>query len=119
MNKRQENKLTMYEGLLTLLQANSAAFQSIGGNQHTLGPLEVRDDFSELVRLKRSVREEIEIDRAPVPKPQRQRRPTIEREMIGRCIELPPQAELRRRKDARVGRKNHANSSLIRCETII
>ena len=31
MNKRQENKLTMYEGLLTLLQANSAEFQSIGG----------------------------------------------------------------------------------------
>ncbi len=31
MNKRQENKLTMYEGLLTLLQSNSAKTQSIGG----------------------------------------------------------------------------------------
>ena len=31
MNKRQENKLTMYEGLLTLLQANSAKGASITG----------------------------------------------------------------------------------------
>ncbi len=31
MNKRQENKLTMYEGLLTLLQANSGKFTSAGG----------------------------------------------------------------------------------------
>lgn len=31
MNKREENKLTMYEGLLTLLQANSAKVQSVGG----------------------------------------------------------------------------------------
>ena len=31
MNKRQENKLTMYEGLLTLLQANSAMGASITG----------------------------------------------------------------------------------------
>jgi len=31
MNKRQENKLTMYEGLLALLQSNIAKFQSIGG----------------------------------------------------------------------------------------
>ena len=31
MNKKLENKLTMYEGLLTLLQANSAKTQSVGG----------------------------------------------------------------------------------------
>ncbi len=31
MNKRQENKLTMYEGLLTLLQANSDKTQTVGG----------------------------------------------------------------------------------------
>ena len=31
MNKRYENKLTMYEGLLALLQSNIAKFQSIGG----------------------------------------------------------------------------------------
>lgn len=31
MNKRFENRLTMYEGLLTLLQANSTKVQSVGG----------------------------------------------------------------------------------------
>ncbi|MDD8018847.1 MAG: hypothetical protein PHP42_10780 [Bacteroidota bacterium] len=31
MNKRQENRLTMYEGLLTLLQTNDAKVKSVGG----------------------------------------------------------------------------------------
>jgi hypothetical protein len=31
MNKQHENRLTMYEGLLVLLQANSAKTQSVGG----------------------------------------------------------------------------------------
>ncbi|MFA5834357.1 MAG: hypothetical protein WDA22_12850 [Bacteroidota bacterium] len=31
MNKRNENRLTMYEGLLTLFQANGAKVQTVGG----------------------------------------------------------------------------------------
>ena len=66
---------------------------------HLLGPGKIRNLAGECGRIERFAREKIEIERLPMTKPQRQRRPAIKREMFGCRVELRPQRPLWQRQN--------------------
>src|SRR5207244_2937253 len=104
-------------------QHRAAAFHSAGQrmtyNLHRLGPGEIGNATSQCGGIERPPREEIEINRLPMPQPQRQRRSAVEREMIGRGVKLRPEHPLRRRQYVEAWlERRHEGFRVVHCYTV-
>jgi hypothetical protein len=62
----------------------------VADNLHRFGTGEIGNFTGEITGVESGAREEIEINRLPMPQPQRQRRSAVQREMIGRGVKLRP-----------------------------